>query len=343
LTDDRWRDDPLLAIIGSRQYEQWQSLRHLDASSTEVALRVEKLCENISKALQQPWLSPQERQEAEARRIAEDERLRQQKLQQEARRVAEEEHRRQESEAKRLLGDAEVQKRRQDNERRKLEKQAAWAAKQARALHLLRGKTAAGTAVVALLLIGGIWLYRTTVPAVVTSAAQEKQTAENATPQANAETTKPAGATSASVQPDTDYTRCLLTPSPSCFQSPESAQRAKQEEAMRQLREFTVEQGRLAESLQKEANTQQQRTAALADKLIAGDAGVKIETLGLTVADMSDDLRKRYNIKNTVNGIRYHRCRCELACRPVRAVARRRDRVDGIQPSEERQRPAGQL
>ena len=138
LTDDRWRDDPLLAIIGSRQYEQWQSLRHLDASSTEVALRVEKLCENISKALQQPWLSPQERQEAEARRIAEDERLRQQKLQQEARRVAEEEHRRQESEAKRLLGDAEVQKRRQDNERRKLEKQAAWAAKQARALHLLR-------------------------------------------------------------------------------------------------------------------------------------------------------------------------------------------------------------
>ena len=112
---------------------------------------------------------------------------------------------------------------------------------------------------------------------------------------------------------------------------------------MRQLREFTVEQGRLAESLQKEANTQQQRTAALADKLIAGDAGVKIETLGLTVADMSDDLRKRYNIKNTVNGIRYHRCRCELACRPVRAVARRRDRVDGIQPSEERQRPAGQL
>ena len=29
LTDDRWRQDPLLAIIGSRQYEDWQNLRHV--------------------------------------------------------------------------------------------------------------------------------------------------------------------------------------------------------------------------------------------------------------------------------------------------------------------------
>src|SRR5262249_8846747 len=91
LADDRWRQDPLLAIIGSRQYEQWQNLRHLDPSSTEVALQVEKLCENICKALQQPWLSPQECQEAEARRVAEEERRRQEKLQEEARQQAEEE------------------------------------------------------------------------------------------------------------------------------------------------------------------------------------------------------------------------------------------------------------
>lgn len=82
LTDDRWHQDP---IIGSRQYEQWQNLRHLDPSSTEVALRVEKLCENISKALQQPWLSAQERREAEARQQAEEERRRREKLQEEAR------------------------------------------------------------------------------------------------------------------------------------------------------------------------------------------------------------------------------------------------------------------
>src|SRR5262245_7109111 len=50
LTDDRWRQNPLLAIIGTRQYEQWQNLRQLEPSSTEVALRVEKFCENICKA-----------------------------------------------------------------------------------------------------------------------------------------------------------------------------------------------------------------------------------------------------------------------------------------------------
>ena len=124
LTDDRWRQDPLLAIIGRRQYEQWQNLRHLDASSTEVALRVEKLCENICKALQQPWLSPQERQEAKARRTAEEERRRQEKLQEEARQGAEEERRRQEAKTKRRLDEAEAEKRRQDKERRKLEKEA---------------------------------------------------------------------------------------------------------------------------------------------------------------------------------------------------------------------------
>ena len=75
LEDERlWSRDPLLSIIGSRQYEQWQNLRHLDASSTEVALRVEKFCANICRALQQEWLSPEERREAEARRVAEAER-----------------------------------------------------------------------------------------------------------------------------------------------------------------------------------------------------------------------------------------------------------------------------
>src|SRR5262245_1787808 len=73
LTDDRWRQDPLLAIIGSRQYEEWQSLRHLDASSSEVvALRVQTFCANICTALEQEWLSPQERQEAEALQRAEE-------------------------------------------------------------------------------------------------------------------------------------------------------------------------------------------------------------------------------------------------------------------------------
>jgi TPR repeat protein len=117
LMGDSWREDPLLVIIGSRQYEQWQNLRHLDPASTEVALRVEKLCENISKALQQPWMSPQERREAEARRVAEDERRRQEQLQEAARRVAEEERRRREAAAQQA---AEDERRREE----KLQEQA---------------------------------------------------------------------------------------------------------------------------------------------------------------------------------------------------------------------------
>jgi hypothetical protein len=188
--DDGWREDPLLAIIGSRQYEQWQNLRHLDPSSTEVALRVEKLCENISKALRQPWLSPLERQEAEARRVAEDERRRQEQLQEEVRQRTEEQRRRQEAETTRRLAEAETEKRRQDKERRKLEKEAAWAATKEQWLRRSRGTAAAFAAAVVLLLVGGIWLYRTTIPAGVTSAVvqPEKQTAENAKAQPKEET-----------------------------------------------------------------------------------------------------------------------------------------------------------
>src|SRR5262249_39560658 len=58
IRENRWIQDPLLTIIVGRQYEQWHNLRHLDASSTEVALRVEKFCANICRALEQPWLSP---------------------------------------------------------------------------------------------------------------------------------------------------------------------------------------------------------------------------------------------------------------------------------------------
>src|SRR5215471_13048190 len=146
LTDDRWRQDPLLAIIGSRQYEQWQNLRHLDASSNEaVALRVEKFCANICRALEQEWLSPEERREAEARRAAEAERRRQQEAEikqradeEERRRKAEaeerlrdeEERRRQEAEDRRRLAEVEKEKRQQDEERRRLETEAKLAAKE---------------------------------------------------------------------------------------------------------------------------------------------------------------------------------------------------------------------
>src|SRR5215472_7188599 len=147
LTGDRWRQDPLLAIIGSRQYEDWQNLRHLDASSSEVvALRVEKFCANICRALEQEWLSPEERREAEAQRAAEAERRRQQEAEikqradeeerrrnaeAEERRRDEEERRRQEAEDRRRLAEAEAEKRQRDEERRRREEEGRRAANKA--------------------------------------------------------------------------------------------------------------------------------------------------------------------------------------------------------------------
>ena len=80
--EDLWRHDPLLVTVGSRQYEQWQSLRHLDGSSPEVAARIEQFCANICKALQQRWLSPEESQQAQAQQQSEDECGRREKLRQ---------------------------------------------------------------------------------------------------------------------------------------------------------------------------------------------------------------------------------------------------------------------
>src|SRR6516164_6931649 len=130
LTDDRWRQDRLLSIIGSRQYEDWQNLRHLDASSSEaVALQVQTFCSNICRALEQEWLSPEERREAEARRAAEAERRRQQEAEIKQR-GDEDVRRRQEAEDRRRLAEAEAEKSRQDEERRRLETEAKLAAKE---------------------------------------------------------------------------------------------------------------------------------------------------------------------------------------------------------------------
>ena len=185
LTDDRWRQDPLLAIIGSRQYEEWQNLRHLDASSTEVAQRVEKFCANICRALQQEWLSPEERQRTEARRVAEAERRRQQeaeikqradeeerrrKAEADERRRDEQERRRQEAEDRRRLAEAEAEKRRREEEQRRSEgarpvrKQWPFLANAAaRSIAPGRWRMAAGSAM-ALLLVGWIGLYQMGVP-----------------------------------------------------------------------------------------------------------------------------------------------------------------------------------
>jgi TIR domain len=186
LTGDRWRQDPLLAIIGSRQYEQWQNLRHLDASSTEVALRIEKFCANICRALEQEWLSPEERREAEARRAAETERRSRQEAEakqradeEEGRRKAEAEERRRDEEERRrqeaitrfddtALRLAEVKKRQQDEERHRPEPEGKLARKDAQRQKTLEQEPQQSVRQWPLLLIGAaaaalptlvFWLY----------------------------------------------------------------------------------------------------------------------------------------------------------------------------------------
>src|SRR5205814_2043604 len=75
----QWRKDPVLSIIGRRQYVDWRPLRHLDVRTTAVREAIERFCSKIVAALCEPWLSPEERrrqEEAEATQRVEEERRR---------------------------------------------------------------------------------------------------------------------------------------------------------------------------------------------------------------------------------------------------------------------------
>jgi hypothetical protein len=66
-----WRDDPVLKIVGTRQYLDWRELRHHDSHTLEVRQKLEQFCRGITNALHKQWLSPEERrrqEETEARR-----------------------------------------------------------------------------------------------------------------------------------------------------------------------------------------------------------------------------------------------------------------------------------
>ena len=59
LRDERlWRQDPVLAIVGTRQYLDWQSMRHREARSFEVQEKLEWYCRGITNALHKTWIAP---------------------------------------------------------------------------------------------------------------------------------------------------------------------------------------------------------------------------------------------------------------------------------------------
>jgi hypothetical protein len=59
--EEQWRNDPVLNVVGARQYVDWQRFRHRSLADAEVAEKVEQYCRNIVEALQQHWISPEQR------------------------------------------------------------------------------------------------------------------------------------------------------------------------------------------------------------------------------------------------------------------------------------------
>ncbi|MBV8103182.1 MAG: SUMF1/EgtB/PvdO family nonheme iron enzyme [Hyphomicrobiales bacterium] len=90
LDEAKWRNDPVLSIVGKRQHFDWRRFRHVAPETTVYGEAIESFCEQIVAKLREPWVSPEERRqlEAEAKKRAEDEeRFRQET---DARRQAEE-------------------------------------------------------------------------------------------------------------------------------------------------------------------------------------------------------------------------------------------------------------
>jgi len=142
--EEHWRNDEVLKIIGTRQYTSWNELRHRELREPEVARKIELYCTNIVETLRQPWMSPQERQEAEeaerqrqaaaaeaARRAEEDRRIkadaaarsaeenaRRRKEEDEARAIADEERRRRDTEEAARRAEEDARKRQEENEAR---------------------------------------------------------------------------------------------------------------------------------------------------------------------------------------------------------------------------------
>jgi hypothetical protein len=127
--DARQRSDPVLSIVGKRQWLDWRDFRHRDVNSPDAKAKIERFCQNICDALDRPWVSPEERKELEeaaARERAEAERARQHA---EAKRQEEEQRKqaealalaRSEEEKRRRAADAERQRAEADRLRAKLE------------------------------------------------------------------------------------------------------------------------------------------------------------------------------------------------------------------------------
>jgi TPR repeat protein len=128
----RWRDHPVLSVIGARQWMDWRHLRLHPIDDITVRQAIEQFCANIVAALHAPTPSPEElerrRHEEELRRqeaarLAQEAEQRQRAEEARAREQQEEELRRQEEarlarEAQQRRAEEEAQARKQEEELR---------------------------------------------------------------------------------------------------------------------------------------------------------------------------------------------------------------------------------
>jgi hypothetical protein len=141
--ETKWRSDPVLSVVGQRQYVDWRPVRHLDVNTPVVREKIENFCRTIVEALNETWVSPEERQriaEAKARQLAEEERL-----EAEAKQKAEAEQRQRqaEAEAKRRADQEQAEAKRRAAElegRRKAEAETLRRAEEARGLREAEAK-----------------------------------------------------------------------------------------------------------------------------------------------------------------------------------------------------------
>jgi formylglycine-generating enzyme required for sulfatase activity len=85
MDEAKWRNDPVLSIVGKRQHFDWRRFRHITRETSVYGEAIESFCEQIVVKLREPWVSPEERHQLEANA---------------KKRAEEEEHARQEVEAK---------------------------------------------------------------------------------------------------------------------------------------------------------------------------------------------------------------------------------------------------
>jgi flagellar biosynthesis GTPase FlhF len=122
--DAKRRQNDVLEIIHARQYADWTQLRLRDVASFEFGIKIEQFCRDVCDALHEPWLSPEERRQAEEeqrRKAAEAEAKR---FEEERRRQAEEEQRRKGAEAEAKRFEEERRRQAEEEQRRKAEAEA---------------------------------------------------------------------------------------------------------------------------------------------------------------------------------------------------------------------------